>query len=121
MSKRIMIVDDEMDVVETAKLRLEASGYEVATSCGEKSLKDIQNCKPDLILLDVMMPGLDGFAVIRELKRNPDLSKVPVIIFSGKPKAAMLELFGPEGIAGYISKPYDPKEMLAQIKQVLGS
>ena len=120
MGKRIIIVDDEFDVTETVKMRLEANGYEVTSSYGEKSLEDIQNYKPDLILLDVMMPGLDGFAVIRELKRDPDLSKVPVIIFSGKPKAAMLELFGPEGIAGYISKPYDPKEMLAQIKQVLG-
>ena len=121
MGKRIMIVDDEMDIVETVKMRLEANGYEVATSCGERSLTDIQSSKPDLILLDVMMPGLDGFAVIRELKRDPDLSKVPVIIFSGKPKAAMLELFGPEGIAGYIAKPYDPKDMMAQIKQILGS
>ncbi len=121
MGKRIMIVDDEMDFVEIVKVRLEASGYEVATSCGEQGLEDIRSCKPDLILLDVTMPGLDGFAIIRELKRDPDLSKVPVIIFSGKPKAAMLELFGPEGIAGYISKPCDPKDMLAQIKQTLSS
>ena len=88
---------------------------------GEQSIEDIRQHKPDLILLDVMMPGLDGFAIIRELKRDSDLSKVPVIIFSGKPKAAMTELFGPEGIAGYISKPYDPKDMLTQVKQVLGA
>ena len=121
MSKRIMTVDDEMDVVETAKMRLEANGYEVSASSGEQSLEDIRSCKPDLILLDVMMPSLDEFAVMRGLKRDSDLSKVPVIIFSGKPKAVMLELFGPEGIAGYLSKPYDPKDMLAQIKQILGS
>ena len=120
MKKRIMIVDDEIDIAETARIRLEASGYEVSTTVGENSLEDIGNYKPDLILLDVMMPDLDGFAIIRELKRDPDLSKVPVIIFSGKPKDALIELFGPEGIAGYISKPYDPKDMMAQIKQVLG-
>ena len=121
MGKHIIIVDDEADIVETARVRLEANGYQVSTTMGEQSLDDIRGYKPDLILLDVNMPGMDGFAIIRELKRDPDLSKVPVIIFSGKPKAAMIELFGPEGIAGYISKPYDAKDMLAQIKGVLGS
>ena len=121
MGKHIVIVDDEADIVETAKLRLEATGYQVSSTVGERSLQDLRRYKPDLILLDVAMPGMDGFAIIRELRRDPDLSKVPVIIFSGKPKNAMVELFGPEGIAGYISKPYNPKEMLAQIQQVLGS
>ena len=119
MGKRIMIVDDEADNVETARVRLEANGYQVSATMGERTLQDVRGFKPDLILLDVMMPGMDGFAIIRELKRDPDLSKVPVIIFSGKSKEAMIELFGPEGIAGYISKPYDPKEMLAQVKQIL--
>ncbi len=121
MGKHIVIVDDEVDIVETARTRLEASGYQVSTTMGERSLKDIREYKPDLILLDVMMPGMDGFAVIRELKRDPDLSKVPVIIFSGKPKEAMIELFGPEGIAGYVSKPYTASDLLTQIKQALGS
>ena len=116
-----MIVDDEIDIAETARIRLEASGYDVSTTVGENSLEDIRSYQPDLILLDVMMPETDGFAIMRKLKRDPDLSKVPVIIFSGKPKAALFELFGPEGIAGYIAKPYDPKDMLTQIKRVLSS
>ncbi len=121
MGKHIAIVDDEIDSAETARFRLEANGYQVSTTMGEQALEDLRQAKPDLILLDVMMPGMDGFAIIRELKRDPNLSKVPVIIFSGKPKEAMIELFGPEGIAGYIPKPFDPQDMLAQIKQVIGS
>ena len=121
MGKRIMIIDDEIDIVETVRLRLESSGYETSSSMGERGVQDAAAYKPDLILLDVMMPGMDGFAVIRELKRNSTTSKVPVIIFSGKPKAAMIELFGPEGIAGYVSKPYEPKELLGQIQKILGS
>lgn len=121
MGKRIMIIDDEADTVETARLRLEANGYEVSSTAGERSIPDAAAFKPDLILLDVMMPGMDGFAVIRELKRNSVTSKVPVVIFSGKPKAAMMELFGPEGIAGYVAKPYEPKDLLEQIKKVLGT
>src|SRR3990167_6732505 len=116
MGKNILIVDDEIDVIETAKIRLEANGYTVFTSVGEQSIEDARKCKPHLIILDIIMPGMDGFAVLKELKRDPELAKVPVIIFSAKPKAAMIELFGPEGIAGYISKPYDPKELLTQIK-----
>lgn len=120
MAKHILISDDEMDVLETARIRLEAVGYKVSTTMGERTLGDARRLKPDLILLDVIMPGLDGFAVIRELKRDPEVSSIPVIVFSGKPKSAMMELFGPEGIAGYISKPYDPKEFVHQIKQVVG-
>ena len=121
MAQKIMIVDDEADIVETVRFRLEATGYEVATTMGEKTIEDVRVAKPDLILLDVIMPGMDGFAVIKELKRDPDLSQIPVIIFSAKPKSAMIELFGPEGISGYISKPYDPKELIAEIQTTLGS
>ena len=121
MGKHIIIVDDEADIVETARLRLEADGYKVSTTFGAKTLEDVRKQKPDLILLDVIMPAMDGFAVIRELKRDPELARIPVIIFSAKPKATMIELFGPEGISGYVAKPYDPKELLDQIKSVLGS
>ncbi|OGW79836.1 MAG: hypothetical protein A3G33_03005 [Omnitrophica bacterium RIFCSPLOWO2_12_FULL_44_17] len=120
MNKHILIADDELDVIETAKLRLQAFGYKVTTTMGEKTIEDVRKAKPDLILLDVIMPGMDGFAVIRELKRDPELAKIPVVVFSAKPRAAMIELFSPEGIAGYISKPYDAKELLKQINQILG-
>ncbi|OGX07010.1 MAG: hypothetical protein A3G87_03400 [Omnitrophica bacterium RIFCSPLOWO2_12_FULL_50_11] len=120
MAKHILISDDEADVVETARLRLEAAGYQVSATMGEKTIEDVRNLKPDLVLLDVIMPGMDGFAVIRELKRDPDTCDIPVLIFSAKPKSAMIELFGPEGIAGYVAKPYDPKELLAQIREIIG-
>ncbi len=120
MAKRIMIVDDEEDVVNTLRIRLESNGYDVSSTMGSRSVHDIEAAKPDLILLDIMMPDMDGFAVIRELKRNFDLAKIPVIVLSAKPKATMIELFGPEGITDYISKPFDSKELLALIKKILG-
>lgn len=121
MSKHIMIADDEADVVQTVRIRLEANGYKVTDTMGERTVKDVLAHKPDLLLLDVMMPGMDGFAVLKELKRHPEVAHVPVIIFSAKPKSAMIELFGPEGISGYISKPYDAQHLLSEIKRVLGS
>jgi two-component system, OmpR family, response regulator MtrA len=120
MAKKILVADDDLDIVETVKMRLEASGYEVSTTKGAETIGDARQVRPDLILLDVVMPDMDGFAVIREIKRDPDLATTPVIVFSGKSKEAMMELFGPEGIAGYISKPYDPKVLASEIQRVIG-
>ena len=121
MRKRIVIADDEEGLVETVRLRLEANGYQVSTTMGAKTIEDVKKFKPDLLLLDIMMPGMDGFTIIRELKRDPNIAKVPVVVFSAKPKGIIMESLGPEGIAGYISKPYDPKEMLDLIKKILSS
>lgn len=120
MPKQIMIVDDEQDLIETLKIRFQANGYEVSSSVGARAISDIRTAKPDLILLDVMMPDVDGFQVMRELKRDHELSKIPVIVVSAKPKSTMIELFGPEGISGYISKPFESKELLQLVKQILG-
>ena len=120
MAKHIMIVDDEEDVVSTLKIRLEANGYQVSSSYGARSIGDIEAAKPDLILLDIMMPEMDGFAVMRELKRKHELSQIPVIVLSAKPKQTMIGLFNPEGIAGYISKPFEAKELLDLISKTLG-
>ncbi len=121
MGKHIMIADDEVDLVQTVRIRLEANGYQISDTMGERTIKDALQHKPDLLLLDVMMPGMDGFSVLRELKRYPELVRMPVIIFSAKPKATMIELFGPEGVSGYVSKPYDVQDLLAEIKKVIGS
>ena len=121
MAKQIMIVDDEQDLIETLKIRFQANGYDVTSSVGSRSIADIKANKPDLILLDIMMPDVDGFAVMRELKRDHDLSKIPVVVVSAKPKSTMIELFGPEGISGYISKPFEAKELLQLVNQILGS
>ncbi|MBI4357880.1 MAG: response regulator [Candidatus Omnitrophica bacterium] len=120
MAKHITIVDDEVDLVETVKLRLEGNGFQVSTTMGDQAVKDISGFKPDLILLDVIMPGMDGIAILKELKRDANLSKIPVILFTAKPKASLIEFLGPEWASGYVSKPYDPKEMLDQIQKVLG-
>ena len=121
MGKHILIADDEEGVIETFRLRLEANGYQVSTTMGARTVEDVKKLRPDLLLLDVMMPEMDGFAVIREMKRDPDISRIPVVIFSAKPKATLMELFSPEGIAGYLSKPYEPKEMLGLLSNVLSS
>lgn len=120
MPKRVMIVDDEPGICETLTVRLQANGYQVSSSMGAKSIPDIRTFRPDIILLDIMMPEMDGYAVIKELKRDHDLCNTPVIILSAKPKDAIIELFAPEGIVGYISKPFDSKNLLAMIKKALG-
>ena len=121
MGKHILIIDDDQELADTVKIRLEQNRYAVSTLAeGSKAVEEVRRVKPDLILLDIMLPGVDGFSLIRELKRDPELTSIPVLIFSGRPKAAMMELFGPEGIAGYIAKPYDPKDLLHQVKLSIG-
>ena len=121
MPKHIAIVDDDSDGVTATKTRLEAAGYRVSSTCGSGSTQDLIRFQPDLVLLDVSMPELDGFAILREIKRNADLATIPVIIFSGKPKETIIDLFGPEGISGFISKPYEPAELLRTIQSALNS
>jgi len=117
--KKILVIDDEHDLVEMLKLRLEANGYDVLTAFnGEEGLEVAKEANPDAILLDIMMPKKDGYTVLKDLKANENLKKTPVIIITAKPK--MKDLFEMEGVKYYIVKPIDDKELLGKIEEVLG-
>jgi DNA-binding response OmpR family regulator len=112
----VLIVDDEPRVVKFLKLRLKASGYEVLTaSNGREALAQVKLQDPDLILLDVVMPGMDGFETLKQVRA---LSTVPVIILSAKEeetdKVKGLEM----GADDYLAKPFSPDELVARIKAV---
>ncbi|MBF0252622.1 MAG: response regulator [Candidatus Omnitrophica bacterium] len=118
MAKKILLVDDEPDFVNAVKMRLEHSGYKVVighngVECVEKALTE----KPDLILLDVMMPFKDGYSALKDLKSKESTKGIPVIMLTAKPY--MKELFEPEGIAGYMIKPFDTNKLLENIQTLL--
>lgn len=118
MPKRILIIDDEPHIVKTIKDRLEFAGYTVITAYdGEEGLKKVNEEKPDLILLDILMPKMDGYNFLRALKLDENIKDIPVIILTAK--AQMKELFVPEGILNYITKPFDQKELLEKISKAL--
>jgi len=120
VQKRILTIDDEPDVRAMLKARLESKSYEViAAADGEEGLEKVEYERPDLIILDVMMPRMDGYTFIREMRnRYPDL-KIPIIVLTAKDK--LKDLFEIEGIGDYLTKPYDAQELLQKIEKFLGT
>lgn len=116
--KEILIVDDDPDIVELVKNRLEADNYKViSASGGEEGLQNINKEKPDLIILDIGMPKIDGYTFIRALKSNDDFKSIPVIILTAR--GQMQGLFKVEGVKDYMTKPFKPEELLERIKKLL--
>lgn len=118
--EKILIVDDELHIVELLKYNLEANGYKVDSSLnGREGLNKSTQNKPDLILLDIMLPELDGFDVCKELRKNKETQGIPIIMLTAKgeefDKILGLEL----GADDYITKPFSVRELLARIKAVL--
>ena len=118
MSKKILIIDDEPEMVELIKLRLQANNLEVITASeGEEGLDKMIKDKPDLVILDIMMPNMDGYSFLRETRRDPFIAKIPIIVLTAKPD--MKDLFGLEGIKDYIIKPFEADELMQKIKERL--
>lgn len=116
--KKILIIDDELEMLQVLKLRLEADNYIAFTaSNGDEGLEKAKNEKPDLILLDIMMPKKDGFTFVKDLKADDNLRNTPIIVLTGKTE--MKDLFAIEGIKDYILKPFDDVQLLKKIKQLL--
>lgn len=116
--KKILIVDDEDDFVLLLRKRLEINDYDVvAASNGQEGLERINKDRPDLVLLDIMMPEKDGYTMLQELKSKEETSTLPVIILTAKP--FMKDLFALEGVSDYIVKPFDADELLLRMKRVL--
>ncbi|MDQ3194240.1 MAG: response regulator transcription factor [Bacteroidota bacterium] len=121
MKKKVLVVDDEKDIVDILKYNLERENeFEVYTAKdGKDALELIEHVTPDLILLDIMMPEVNGFEVCKQLKNNPETAKIPVIFLTAK-ENEIDEILGLEiGADDYISKPISPRKVLARIKSVI--
>ena len=118
--ERIMHVDDEDDIRAVAKLSLESIGNFTVLSCesGEAALKHVSSFDPDLILLDVMMPGLSGPDVLAELKKVPDVHKVPVVFMTAKVQHGEVAHLMALGAAQVIEKPFDPVVLPERIADI---
>lgn len=119
MKKRVLVVDDERDIVDLLTYNLKKEGYDViSASNGQEALKKAAS-KPDLIVLDVMMPVLDGFETCRRLKSDPATSSVPVIFLTAR-SGEVDEVIGLElGADDYIQKPISPRKLVARVKALL--
>ena len=121
--KKILVIDDEGDLLKLAKTRLEASGYNISTlDGGDRALEVTKREKPDLILLDIVMPGKNGYDVCKELKGDPAVRDIPVIIFTAYyPEEEYVKTHMEEvGADDYILKPFEAQTLLAKIKYLIG-
>jgi CheY-like chemotaxis protein len=122
MSRKILLVDDEDDIREVAQMSLEmTAGWEVVTAAsGAEALRVAAAERPDAILLDVMMPGMDGPDTARALRASGETGAIPIILLTAKVQAADRKRFDDLGVAGVLSKPFDPMELAAQVSGLLG-
>jgi CheY-like chemotaxis protein len=117
--KKILIVDDEADLREGLAILLWAKGFEVfSAGDGQEGLHMALEVRPDLILLDVMMPRMDGYTFVKEIKNEESIKDTPIVVVTAKDK--MEDLFQLEGVKGYLVKPYGTANLLQKIKEVLG-
>ncbi|RCK73966.1 MAG: Phosphate regulon transcriptional regulatory protein PhoB (SphR) [Ignavibacteriae bacterium] len=119
LERKILIVDDEKDIVDLLKYNLEKEGYEVITALDGQTAIEYSSQNPDLILLDVMLPEVDGFEVIKMIKKQKDTENIPVIFLTAK-GSEIDEVLGLElGADDYIVKPISIPKLLARVKTVL--
>lgn len=115
-SKKILIADDEQQLALAVKIRLQSKGYQVrVANDGQAALELAKQDKPDLIILDVLMPVMDGYSCLRELNTRFGRGKIPIIILTARDR--MKDLFELEGIEDYIVKPFDHEDLLIRIER----
>lgn len=120
--KRVLVVDDERHIVRLVQVNLERQGYEVITAYdGVECLEKAKSEKPDLIVLDVMMPRMDGFEALQRLKSDPETSYIPVIMLTARAQDRDVLQGYQYGADLYLTKPFSPLELISLVKRVFES
>lgn len=118
--EKILIIDDEKELLETLKKRLEYEGYDICTACdGEEGLAKVEAFKPDLVVTDIRMPKKDGFEVLKELRGNPDYRRLPIIMLSGINDFDKIKEAYSDNADFYVTKPIKLIPFLRNIRTVL--
>lgn len=121
MAKKIVLAEDEPQIARLVEFKLKKEGYQVTwKENGEEALKAIKADKPDLILLDVMMPVMDGYEVLRRLKEDENLRSIPVVMLTARAQERDVVKGINSGAEDYITKPFHPAELLARVKRIVG-
>ncbi|MCH9730176.1 MAG: response regulator [Actinomycetia bacterium] len=120
---RVLMIDDEEDIRKIGQLSLEAVGHiETAVAASAREGIDLAlGNRPDLILIDMMMPGMDGVAALAELRDTPELEDIPVIFMTAKAQPSEVASYIEKGAIGVITKPFDPMTLPTEVMRLLGS
>jgi DNA-binding response OmpR family regulator len=121
MTKQVLIVDDEQNIAISVEFLMRREGFDVAVARdGEEGLAAIRASRPDLVLLDVMMPKLDGFQVCKAVRSDPQLASVRIVMLTAKGRQAEIEKGLSLGADAYIPKPFSTSELVAKVNELLG-
>lgn len=119
--RKVLLADDEEDIKLVIQMYLETSGYEVVTAYdGLDAIEKAKETKPDLILMDIMMPVIDGIEVTRQIKSLEETKHIPVVMLTAAAQSAMVERAMKAGASDYISKPFEPENLKNIVDQILG-
>ena len=122
MAKTILVVDDERHIVRLVQVNLERAGYEVTTAYdGVEAIEAVQSELPDMIILDVMMPRMDGFEALKKLRADDKTKDIPVIMLTAKAQDADIFKGWSSGVDSYLTKPFNPRELLAFVDRIFQS
>ena len=121
MTKKILIVDDEVNIVISMEFLIKQAGYELQIARdGEEALEKVASFKPDLILLDVMMPKINGFEVCRRVRANSEWQEIKIIMLTAKGREVEVTKGLALGADTYVIKPFSTKELMSEVKRILG-
>lgn len=122
MAKKILVVDDERHIVRLVEVNLTRAGYDVVSAYdGVEALEKVAEDIPDMIVLDVMMPRMDGFEVLKNLQADPKYKDIPVIMLTAKAQDADIFKGWQSGVSSYLTKPFNPKELLVFVQRIFQS
>ena len=121
MPKKILACDDEKNIVKLIQVNLERAGFQVITAFdGKEALHKVLHEHPDLVVLDVMMPYMDGFEVLQNLRRHAQTRDIPVIMLTAKSQDQDVFKGWQSGVDCYLTKPFNPAELLSFVKRIFG-
>ncbi len=119
--KRILICDDDPVILRLLEVNLELEGYAVLTAHhGEEAFEIATRELPDLVILDIMMPRLDGYQTCQKLKAEPSTERIPVVFLSAKAQQSDIEKGKSFGVSEYLTKPFDPNDLLDVVERLVG-
>lgn len=118
MERNILIIEDEKLIIVSTQMVLEAAGFSVDSATnGEDGIAKARSMEPDLILLDIMMPGIDGWETLTRLKRDSETASIPVVIFTAREHARGHQKSTEMGAADYFRKPFEPDELIELVEK----
>ena len=121
MTRTVLIIEDEKLIIVSTQMVLEASGFRVESATnGEEGIAKARSAAPDLILLDIMMPGIDGWETLTRLKRDPATAGIPVVIFTAREHARGHQRSAEMGAVDYFRKPFEPDELIELVEKHVG-